>query len=469
MPMARVIVIGGGVVGLCGALLLGRDGHEVTVIERDPAPPVEPGAAWNDWERRGVSQFRMLHFLQPRFRTLMDANAPEITRALLDAGALRMNPFRDLHRLITGGFREGDERFDSVTARRPVAEAAIARLVDRADNVTVRRGVGVAGLVTDEPSPDGIPHVIGVRTGGGDRLLADVVVDAGGRRSALPGLLAGIGARAPIEEKQDCGFVYYARHFRSGDGSVPQSLGPIQMPYDSTSIVTLPADNGTWGVAVVTSGKDAALRRLTDAEVWTRVVKAYPLAAHWLEGEALEPGVSVMAKIEDRKRTFVVGGQPVATGVLALGDSWACTNPSVGRGITMGAVHAVALRDLLRDAIEPTELARRWHDVTVDTVDPWYRDSLTFDAGRLAQIDAEIAGHHFEPVPGYETTLTLQASAKHDPDLLRAVLDVAGVIATTDEVVARPGVRERIAELGRGWRDERLPGLTRAELLEVVA
>jgi hypothetical protein len=29
-------------------------------------------------------------------------------------------------------------------------------------------------------------------------------------------------------------------------------------------------------------------------------------------------------------------GVPVATGIVSVGDAWACTNPSLGRGITMG-------------------------------------------------------------------------------------------------------------------------------------
>jgi len=36
--MARIIVLGGGMCGLASGLLLARDGHEVTVLERDAAP-----------------------------------------------------------------------------------------------------------------------------------------------------------------------------------------------------------------------------------------------------------------------------------------------------------------------------------------------------------------------------------------------------------------------------------------------
>ena len=37
--MANVVVSGAGMNGLTMALLLAKDGHSVTVIERDPAPP----------------------------------------------------------------------------------------------------------------------------------------------------------------------------------------------------------------------------------------------------------------------------------------------------------------------------------------------------------------------------------------------------------------------------------------------
>ena len=45
--MADVLIIGGGICGLGTALLLARDGHDITVLERDAAPvPDTPQDAW---------------------------------------------------------------------------------------------------------------------------------------------------------------------------------------------------------------------------------------------------------------------------------------------------------------------------------------------------------------------------------------------------------------------------------------
>jgi len=296
------------------------------------------------------------------------------------------------------------------------------------------------------------------------------VIDAAGRRSVLPTWLGAIGAREPVEERADCGFIYYGRHFRSSDGSTPPIMSGLLTPYGTISLLTLPADNGTWGVGVVTSARDAAMRRLKDVDVWTRIVKGFPLAAHWLDGEPIDESVAVMAKIEDRHRSFVHDGQPVATGVLALADSWAATNPSVGRGMAIGLIHAVALRDLLRDPPDdPAALALAFHEGTMGTAEPWYRGTLAFDEGRLSEIEAELDGREFEPEPSYEMTRALQAAAPNDPDVLRALFGIIGVLDLPEVVYARPGIAEKVAELGAGWRDETLPGLSREELVAVAS
>ena len=417
-----------------------------------------------------MNQFRLLHFFQPRYRAVMEANAPDVLTALLNAGALVVNPFRDAPVEVTGGFREGDERHDAVTARRPVAEAAIARVVTATDNLDVRRGVGVVGLLTGETTAGGVPHVVGVRTDEGEDVRADLVVDAAGRRSALPAWLTDIGAQPPVEERADCGFVYYGRHFRSNDGSVPMAFGPLLQEYGTLSVLTLPADNGTWGIGIITSAKDKQMRALKNLDLWTDVIKSMPLSAHWLDGEPLDDRVAVMAKIEDRHRSFMVDGRPVATGVVALADSWACTNPSVGRGISIGTMHAVGLRDLLHDMPpDPVALQQQWDEVTIAEVEPFYRSTLALDERRLSEIDGLLQGRPVEPTPDFEIGKALNVAASKDPEMLRALLDLAGVLALPEAVFGRPGVFERVIELGSGWREEQLPGPSRDELLALVA
>ncbi|WP_435192758.1 FAD-dependent oxidoreductase [Nonomuraea sp. bgisy094] len=48
----NVIVIGAGPAGLATAMLLAGRGHQVTVLERDPAEPLSTGPqSWESWER----------------------------------------------------------------------------------------------------------------------------------------------------------------------------------------------------------------------------------------------------------------------------------------------------------------------------------------------------------------------------------------------------------------------------------
>jgi hypothetical protein len=176
-----------------------------------------------------------------------------------------------------------------------------------------------------------------------------------------------------------------------------------------------------------------------------------------------------MAKIEDRHRTFVVDGRPVATGALAVGDSWACTNPSVGRGASIGLVHAVALRDLLRAApAGVAELATAWHDVTQTTVEPLYGATLAFDRNRLGEIEALIRGEQFDGGPEWEIAKALGFAASLDPDCVRAFTDVAGVLAQPDEIFADADLFTKVLELGAGWRDAPPLGPDRAALVELV-
>jgi 2-polyprenyl-6-methoxyphenol hydroxylase-like FAD-dependent oxidoreductase len=469
--MADVVVMGAGVVGLATAMLLRKDGHDVLVVERDAAEPHgNHEALWSSWERRGVNQFRLVHYFLPGFRVQLERELPEVAEALDDAGAIRHNVVRLVPEQLSGGFRDGDEQFEALTARRPVMEAALAGAASTC-GVKVRRGVGIDGLLVGTPTEPGTPHVIGVRSTAGEELRADLVVDALGRRSPLPMWLEAAGSQSPMEEREDSGFVYYARYFRSSDGSVPAMIAPLLQDYGSVSILTLPADNGTWGVAFITSAKDKPARPLKDPTTWQRVIAEFPLAAHWADGEPIDNGVAVMAGIEDRHRDYCPDGSPIATGVVSVGDSWACTNPSLGRGATMGLLHAVALRDEMRAGAldEPGKFAHSFAETTAERVEPWYRTTLGYDRARLAEMHADIAGHAYGADGQWDLTRALAVAAGKDGELLRARLRIVGMLERPEDVLGAPGVVERVKGLGANWRDEPHFGPSREELMRALA
>lgn len=132
--MPGIVVIGGGVVGLSAALMLARAGHDVTVLERDDGTlPGSAEQAWQAWKRRGVAQFRMPHFLHPAGYHLLDQTLPDVARALLQAAAAPFSALSVMPPFITDRApRPGDDRFDTITARRPPARTVPRRIARHA-------------------------------------------------------------------------------------------------------------------------------------------------------------------------------------------------------------------------------------------------------------------------------------------------------------------------------------------------
>lgn len=467
--MPRIVVIGGGIVGLSTAMILAKQGHEVTVLERDGSDlPGSPDEAWQAWDRHGVAQFRQPHYLHPAGRQLLDDALPEVTRALLNAGAATFDLLTLMPPFIGDRARQqGDERFVTVTGRRPVIEYAVA---SAASDLDIRRGVSVSELVTGPTAVKGVPNVTGVRTSDGE-IRADLVIDAMGRRSVLPGWLTSLGAHPMAEEAEDSGFTYYTRYFRSAGGTVPQFITGLLTPFDSFSLLTLPGDTGTWSVTVYISSRDLALKQLRHPDKWRAVVAACPLHAHLLDGEPLS-GVLAMSGIVDRHRRAVLAGTPVLTGLLAVGDSACCTNPSLGRGMTLGLMHAVGTAEVIAAHLgDPVTLAIAHDQMTQTQVTPWYQNTVRFDRARRTEIEASIDGRPAPEASGPATQFqqALGIAMLYDPGVFRGMMELTSMLALPEQVFSRPGFGDRVAAAAADHEAFTPPGPSRADILRTLA
>lgn len=463
--MTEIVVLGGGLAGLSAALIAARAGHPVTLLERDPAvPPAEPGAAWAGWNRRGVAQFRLPHFMLADWTQLMRRELPDVLDQVQAAGGRVVNPLDHVLPRHSGGHRDGDERFESTAVRRPVLEAVVGRAAEAQPGLRIRRGESVQRLETEGAAR---PRIAGVVTDAGVTVGCDVLVDASGRRSALPDLLAAAGLPSPVEERADAGFVYLSRHFRLPPGGQPPAVAAaFVQDYPELTILTLPADNDTWSITFVISSRDQQLRAMRDERAWSAALALFPLAAHWADAEPLG-GVAPIAGIEDRIRDYAPGGVPVLGGLVAVGDSWASTNPTLGRGTSMALRHAVLLREVLAGDGDPWQLSLDWDRRTRVELEPRYRATAAYDRNRLAAVEAHRLGHPYDGSdPEWRATLALATAARRHPEALRGVLEVSGFLATATEVAARPELADLLADPGP-VRD--LPGPDRVDLLAAIA
>jgi flavin-dependent dehydrogenase len=460
----QIVVVGAGVAGLGTSLMLGKAGHSVTLLERDPAPPADPEEAWSSWERKGVPQARLAHVFLGRMRNLVRDEHPELYADLLAAGAYEIVNYDLMPPAITDRERRPiDDDIVMLGVRRIVLEHHLRRAAIAA-GVDVHSSSPVASLVAGESVRDGIPHVSGVQLEDGTTIAADLVVDCGGRRSPLPRWLEELGAPPAPEQVVEDGLMYFGRYYRLNEGQSFPTHGAPLTDIGYLFALTFEADDGWFAIALAVHNEDKAMRALRDNDAFERAMQALPATAVWRTPGLSTPmsDVSSMSGIDDRWRDLVVDGSPLVTGLVAVGDSIVATNPAFGRGSSLAWICGRGLVDVLAEhGDDPVALATAQHEQTAALSRVWFDQQAAMDSTRLEGMRQILAG---EPAPEADPTdpmatipIGLALASGTDPDVFRAMGKIAHILEDPMLILGDPVVFTKAIEAYEARGDA--PGL----------
>lgn len=496
MQAKHVVVIGGSVAGLGVALALSGRGHRVTILEADATPlPESHTEAFSQWKRRGSPQTRHSHALLARLRNLIRDHAPDLLAKLLACGAEELRFTDRVRELFPGAAIEpGDEDIVALACRRITFEYILRRHVLDTGLVEFRDGVSVERLDARRDEVTGLPRVEGVwassADGSAERLTADLVVDASGRRSKLGEWLPAIGT-APVREKSSpCGIFYTSRFYRLHDGVEQPSFdgGIVGADLGYLKVGIFAGDSRVFSITLAASPSDLEMRRLLhQRDGFELAVSSVPIAAQWTTPDLAEPvsDVHAMANLTNTRRWLVENGEPLALGFVAVGDSLIHTNPIVGRGCSLAWTAAFALADCLDTTADGDlrGLALAYDARIERDVVPWYALQVAQDADAIEIAEAQQRGADpFETAnpDGSQNPKAfirglvkdgLLPAMREDVVLLRIFLRTLHLLDPPGDLMKNPEVFNRVfASYDRREQREKVKlGPSRSQLLERAA
>lgn len=384
-PVGSAVVLGGSIAGLLAASVLAERSIEVTIIDRDELAVDAPRVFE---ARRGVPQGEQTHHLLALGAARLEELLPGLESELIAEGCTKRDDLADAIRWQGESWRARvTSELRPVCFTRPVLEGVIRRRVLALPGVRAVQGAASGLILSDDGST-----VIGAEVKGGrvadelpdGRALGDIVIDASGRSTRTPQWLEALGFDRPTTSTAWVHMGYTCYRVRLAEGALPEGVSTILSPPAS---VTASSDGSASPDGSASSDGSPIAVHLRDVGRGEHMVIAYgvgrnypptdveaileiaeqlptPLIARALRGaEQLSEPASSRAASDHRLLWEQSLNQP--EGLIHIGDAAAAYNPSSGQGMTMAAVAATVLRDLL--ATEALEAAAPMPDVLRST------------------------------------------------------------------------------------------------------
>ncbi len=343
---------------------------------------------------------------------VLQEEAPDLIEKLMERGAQRVE-------------LRHDAVYHNLLMRRQLFESVLRSVLLSEPNVRMLEGVSVNDLIINRDQPQEIPKVVGVKTSLGDN-YADLVIDAGGRRSPVPRWLTANGIALDIVDDPTT-FIYLTRHYKLKSGEIfPSVRVPIMVALDYATVLAFPEDNGHFQLTVQLDCQDPTKRDLRNSAVFDEFLHQLPSFSPWLSVSDAISDVEVYGSAgKMRKRTF--DKKPLVVGLFMVGDACVHTNPTAGRGMSLAMAHAQLLARLLETERENLKnhiiLCEKWDQYTTALFEPWLKSQMHIDRERREQIRSSIEGKFWQRPNDAANRLTSSLAVVDDCEMISAARD----------------------------------------------
>jgi 2-polyprenyl-6-methoxyphenol hydroxylase-like FAD-dependent oxidoreductase len=345
----QAVVIGGSLAGLMTARVLANHFDAVTVLERDYIDD-QPAL------HQSIPQGNHLHGLLLGGQQVMASLYPGFLEQLATRGAVRCRAGKEVVFYlptgkafsVTGTVREPrDLGFDITCHSRGLLEYCVRQCTLQHPNITFARESTVQGLVYEDGRVHGVHYN---QSGEAHALEADLVVDAGGRRSQALRWLTGLGYQAPEDTTIGIDLVYASTKFRvPEDYDEPERLLVFMGPppdFPNGAVMEI-IEHQMWHVTLVGRFGDYPRHDAAGFLAFAKALhtpKLYDLikdAERVADITCYRFPTSVQRHYE-RLTTF-------PERFVVLGDAISSFNPVYGQGMSSAALQVQALQQLLAE------------------------------------------------------------------------------------------------------------------------